>query len=446
MKDSASSTGARQGRLSVSKRRILIADADSIAVKQPLMEFGYDVATAPGSGDMVIQTYEEFSPHILLIGISLPGEISGIETVQRIREKEDIPVIYLADAIDRNTLEQVREIGTFGLLLKPVNIDILYPEIETVLYRHQHEKKLQESERKYRELVEELNDVICSLDERGVITYMSPAAEKVYGYSPAEMIGNHFTHYINDEDFRVVSDWLGQALQGDTNPYELRIVNRFGDSRWVRISGKALSGEGGGRLHGVITDITREKLTERELIRMNRELELLKYAGQIFSSSLELDTVLSTVLDEVRRMLGVAAASIWLKDQEGEELVCIQSVGPHKEMVCGWRLSLGEGLVGWVAHNGESLIVNDSGEDERHYTELDKLTGVKLNSILSVPIIAKQNIIGVLQVLDTALDRFSKADQKFLEPLAASAAIAIENAQLYEKAQKEGAAQSNNEE
>jgi PAS domain S-box-containing protein len=400
------------------------------------MDLGYEVATAPGSGDMVLRRHEEFSPHILLIGISLPGDISGIEMVKRIREKEDIPVIYLADAIDRNNLAQVREVETFGMLLKPVNIDILYPAIEMALYRHQHEQRLQESERKYRELVEELNDVICSLDEKGIITYMSPAAEKVYGYSPTEMIGNHFTHYINDEDFRLVNDWLSQALQGDTTPYELRIVTRSGDSRWVRVSGKAFSGEGGVRLHGVITDVTKEKLTERELIRMNRELELLKYAGQIFSSSLELNTVLSTVLDEVRRMLGVAAASIWLKDQEREELVCIESVGPHKEKVCGWRLPLGEGLVGWVAHNGESLIVNDSGRDERHYTELDKLTGVELNSILSVPLIAKQNIIGVLQVLDTALNRFSKADQKFLEPLAASAAIAIENARLYEKAQK----------
>ncbi len=419
-------------------RRILIVDDDSIALQQLLTTTGFEQTDTANSGVEALQKIDEFKPDLLLVGISLAGETDGIALVKQINERRDVPVIYISDKVDSGTLERCRETDTYGFLLKPAHADALFTSIETALYRHTIEMELRESERKYRELVEELNDVICSLDESGVITYMSPAAEKIYGYSPAEMIGNHFTQYINDEDFRVVNDRLGQALQGDTSPYELRIVTSSGDSRWVRISGKALSGEEGVRLHSVLTDITREKLTERELIRMNRELELLKYAGQIFSSSLELDTVLSTVLDEVRRMFGVAAASIWLKDQEREELVCIQSVGPHKEKVCGWRLPLGEGLVGWVAHNGESLIVNDSGKDERHYTELDKLTGVELNSILSVPLIAKQNVIGVLQVLDTDVNRFGRVDQKFLEPLAASAAIAIENARLYEKAQKEG--------
>ena len=183
------------------------------------------------------------------------------------------------------------------------------------------------------------------------------------------------------------------------------------------------------------TDL-KEADTYEALRRRHRELALLHRAGQTFSSTLDLDQVLVTILEEVRRLLDVTACSVWLIDPDTEELVCRQATGPQNEIVRGWRLAPGEGLVGWVARSGESLIVPDARADERHFKDVDQQTGLGLRSILSVPLRIKKGVIGVIQVVDTEVDRFSPADLELLEPLAAAAAIAIENAQLYEQARQ----------
>jgi signal transduction histidine kinase len=175
----------------------------------------------------------------------------------------------------------------------------------------------------------------------------------------------------------------------------------------------------------------------RTLEQRNRQLELLHLAGQAIGSSLDLDQVLTAVLEAARRLLGVAAVSVWLVDAETGELVCQQATGPQSEAVTGWKLARGEGLAGHVVSSGESLIVADSHADPRHFRGVDERTGIALRSILGVPLRAKSGVLGVLQVADTSLGRFDAGDLIVLEPLAASAAVAIENAQLYARAQHE---------
>jgi signal transduction histidine kinase len=163
----------------------------------------------------------------------------------------------------------------------------------------------------------------------------------------------------------------------------------------------------------------------------NRNLALLNQASQVLSSTLDLDRVLVTVLDEVRRLFGVVASSVWLTDLETDEVVCWQATGPQQEIVRGWRLAPGEGIAGWVVDHGQSLIVPDTWADERHVEEVNRQTGLGLRSIVAVPLRARQDVIGVLQVVDETVDRFRPGDLELLEPLAATAAIAIENARLY---------------
>jgi signal transduction histidine kinase len=163
----------------------------------------------------------------------------------------------------------------------------------------------------------------------------------------------------------------------------------------------------------------------------NRNLALLNQASQVLSSTLDLDRVLVTVLDEVRRLFGVVASSVWLTDLETDEVVCWQATGPQQEIVRGWRLAPSEGIAGWVIDHGQSLIVPDTWADERHVEEVNQRTGLGLRSIVAIPLRARQDVIGVLQVVDETVDRFKPEDLELLEPLAATAAIAIENARLY---------------
>ncbi|MEA3340780.1 MAG: GAF domain-containing protein, partial [Chloroflexota bacterium] len=180
-------------------------------------------------------------------------------------------------------------------------------------------------------------------------------------------------------------------------------------------------------------EITEHEQAEDALRRRNRELALLNRASHAFSSTLDLDQVLIVVLEEARRLLGAVACSIWLTDLETDELVCLQSIGPKSEAVRGWHLAPGEGLAGWVAHTGENLIVPNVQTNGRYFAGVDQETKLGLRSILSVPLRVKNDVIGAFQATDTEPDRFTTADLTLMEPLAASAASAIDNARLVEE-------------
>jgi signal transduction histidine kinase/FixJ family two-component response regulator len=175
---------------------------------------------------------------------------------------------------------------------------------------------------------------------------------------------------------------------------------------------------------------------EEALRQRNRELALLNRASQAFSATLDLDQVLVAVLEEVRRLMHITACSVWLIDWVTGELICQEATGPGNELVRGWHLPPGDGLAGWVVQNNTSLITPDTQADVRHFKDVDKLTGMALRSILSTPLRANGQVVGVLQVSDTAVDRFKPEDLTLMESLAATAGIAIENARLYSEEQQ----------
>ncbi|PIE34676.1 hypothetical protein CSA56_07040 [candidate division KSB3 bacterium] len=181
------------------------------------------------------------------------------------------------------------------------------------------------------------------------------------------------------------------------------------------------------KLHEVLAE------KDQELLRRHSELALLNRVSLVFHSTFDLERILITVLEEVRRLLEVDACSIWLRDMETDELVCEYAIGPYSQTVRGWRLAPGQGIAGAVAQTGESLIVPDAFADERHFKGVDQRTGQSLRSILCVAMKVGQKVIGVLQVLDTPPNRFTEKDRILQELFATAAAFAIENAHLNEK-------------
>ena len=183
--------------------------------------------------------------------------------------------------------------------------------------------------------------------------------------------------------------------------------------------------------------IAERKRVDKSLLQRNQELALLNRVGHMFNSTIELNQVLATVLEEMRRLLNIVATSFWLVAPDTGELVCRQAVGPRSETLIGWRLVLGQGIMGQAAQTGETIYVKDSRIDTHHYKQVDQKTGIELRSILSIPFRAKGNVIGVLGLVDTKANRFTKEDLRLVESIATAAAGAVENAHLYMTAQQE---------
>lgn len=129
-----------------------------------------------------------------------------------------------------------------------------------------------ESETKYREMVEQINDVIFTTDINGKFTYISPTIETLGGYKPEEMIGKSIVSFLEPSFLTKFKEQFNKVLNGNLEPSEYRAVNKSGDYRWIRISSKPIFSENNLiGLRGVLTDINDHKLAEQK-IRENEEI------------------------------------------------------------------------------------------------------------------------------------------------------------------------------
>src|SRR5688572_9412146 len=122
--------------------QIMVVEDEKIVAKDiqnRLRNFGYSVPFIVSSGEEAIKKIEESQPDIVLMDIMLAGESDGIETAKMIRERFNIPVIYLTAYADDSTLDRAKISEPFGYILKPFEERELYTTIEMALYKHKME-------------------------------------------------------------------------------------------------------------------------------------------------------------------------------------------------------------------------------------------------------------------------------------------------------------------
>ncbi len=175
----------------------------------------------------------------------------------------------------------------------------------------------------------------------------------------------------------------------------------------------------------------------QEVNRRVEELTSLNKISQAITSTLDLQETLTIITANIRKLLQVDAASVILKDEVQGDLWFAAASGAASEFVVGKRLPLGQGVMGWVAENGQPLLVPDTSIDPRHFGDFDNESGFSARSILCVPLVVKGQTIGAIEGINKHDGTFVKEDLRLLTRLALPAATAIENARLFEQAQQE---------
>jgi len=192
-------------------------------------------------------------------------------------------------------------------------------------------------------------------------------------------------------------------------------------------------------LHGIthqmaIAIMQTQLLTETK--RRARELAALNKAGQAMTSTLDLNTVLNEALTEANIMLDAEGTAVLLYGPAGNELIFAAAVSPGAEKMIGKPVPLRGSIAGWAAGNKQAVLVRNAQEDPRFYNQIDAVTSLTTHSILAVPLIYREKVIGVIEATNKHHGNFDERDLGLLEALANSAAIAIENARLFEQVQQ----------
>jgi len=161
------------------------------------------------------------------------------------------------------------------------------------------------------------------------------------------------------------------------------------------------------------------------------ELATLNRIATAMTSTLDLDQVLTLAMQGINETLRVEAGSLLLLDEAEDELVPRMTLYGGKSVRREMTLSLDRGLAGWVVQEGKPLLVPNTWQEGRLSSITAQLIGVEARSVLCVPLVLRAKTIGAIEVINKWGGRFTEDDLTLLNSIAASVAIAIENARLY---------------
>lgn len=169
-----------------------------------------------------------------------------------------------------------------------------------------------------------------------------------------------------------------------------------------------------------------------------QRLSSLNHMGQALHSILDIKELLSFFVNLLASQLGAKRVSLMLLDEETGELAMAASVGIDAEVVQNYRAAKGEGIAGWVIEKGEALLVENIDEDSRFKKHTDRFydsdSFISAPLLLSVPIQFHKKTLGVINFNNKQGGGvFSKNDLEFVTILTRQAAIAIENARLFQQ-------------
>ncbi len=189
--------------------------------------------------------------------------------------------------------------------------------------------------------------------------------------------------------------------------------------------------KGIGQMASLVSDL---ELAQQRLNQMG----VFYQVGQALVTTFDINKLLSDTMQLAADVIDAGAASLMLIDEERDELVFEVSHGSRSKMLRQQRIPLDEGIAGWVARNGYPVIVNDARTDPRFSHRVDVRTGFLTQSIAAVPLKIKGRVIGVLEVLNKYSGTgFNQEDVRLMSSIAAQAAIALENARLYQQVRQE---------
>lgn len=165
-----------------------------------------------------------------------------------------------------------------------------------------------------------------------------------------------------------------------------------------------------------------------------QELTSLLEAAKELNSEIEIEEVLSNVLRQMVRFVKAEAGTLWILDDDREEIRAAAAEGPSAPVILNIRLKLGEGIVGKVIESGQAHLIEDATKDPSWAKRVDDASGFITRSMMTIPLVAKGKAIGAMQLLNKQGDKlFNQEDVDLALSLAHQSSLALHNSQMYDE-------------
>ncbi|TFH42322.1 MAG: PAS domain S-box protein [Chrysiogenales bacterium] len=354
----------------MSVTRVMVVEDESIialSLGKSLERLGYEVVDTVTTGEEAARKARELAPDLVLMDIVLAGRMDGIAAAREIRKGSDIPIIYLTANADAATVESARDTMPYGYLNKPINERDLLTNVDSAIHQHRMERRLRESEEKYRGLIENLNDIILSTDEKGIVTFISPQVREIAGYDESEVTGRSIIDFIYPEDRTLVGRMFDAGNAGFAQKGEFRVVSKSGALIWLRTSGRPsfVQGRFTG-VRGILSDITKQREAEEAVARVNSEIAMAN--EELESTNEEFET-------QNRELI---AARDELMEQEAMLRSILRvapvGIGIVRDRVLGWTNTMLNDMTGYPEEElaGKNARILYPSDEDYEYVGIEK--------------------------------------------------------------------------
>lgn len=296
-----------------------------------------------------------------------------------------------------------------------------------------------QAEAALREKTEELDrlftltlDLLCIAGTDGRFRRVNPAWSRLLGYRPDELEGQALLDYVHPDDRQVTQQALAALAEGRE---VLDFINRYrakdGSYRWIEWRSRPYAGN---LIFAAARDVTDRRRAEEALRLRTRQLEALRMVGEELARELDIAKLLTLIVRRAVELVGATGGTVFLPEGPDGPLTARASTRAQ-DWLLQLRFRRGEGVAGQVAERGTGLTVNDY----RTWPGANPLVLAhsRVTAVVGEPLIYREQLVGVV-VLDSEDESrpFTGSDRQTLALFAAQAAVAIENARLYEAARR----------
>ncbi|HEY1170606.1 MAG TPA: response regulator [Verrucomicrobiae bacterium] len=260
---------------------IMVVEDEGIVARdlsQRLTHLGYRVPAISMTGEDALKQAEAIHPDLVLMDINLRGGIDGVETATRLRQKHNVPVIYLTAYSDSSTLDRAKQTEPYGYLLKPFVEPELHAAIEVALFKHQRELQSETNGPRADKTMDAAPDGVLLLDMEGKITEANSAAENILGATSKDLKGKIFLEKVVSFEWHT---WFGHEMeefaagrksQGDTW-MEIHALRHDATTFPAEVTMSLVEAKGQRWMVIFMRDISRRRRFEQEVDKLIRSLQ-----------------------------------------------------------------------------------------------------------------------------------------------------------------------------
>ena len=457
-----------------------------------LPTFGYTSLHAY-DGQTGLQLIRDNDPDLVMLDFNLP-EITGIEVLQQMaQESLSTPVVLMTGYGSELSAIEAFRLGAKDYIIKPFTVDEIVETIDRALVEtrlHQDKEELAEQMRRVKvEMSRQTNEMKTLSNIGKAITSLlsvDKILERVLEAAINLTNAEECTIWLADEDNNLLKAYESEKgdepaiipISGSQMGEVMQTGNPFRESQFddegikiktgyfvravlyvpLKLRGITLGVLGVSNVEAFRSFTKRDEFllgfladyaaiafenarvfqaADFALAARLEELNTLIEITRTITSSLDLDEVVQLTIQQVHDSWNIEASSVWWVNDNRENLRVLSNVGTPSDVLTTMEVPLGQGIVGLVAETGKYVYTNDVESHPFHYRQVDQETGFHTRSLLCVPLVFRDEIVGAMQLLNKEDGDFDDQDIERALSIASAIAIAVTNALLFEAAESQ---------